>query len=401
MANLDAYIDFSVRLEKSPTASAMVLTDPDNYPVGVDITLLGYFVITQPDTITITGSFATPDIEWGGSALTVATKELRLRATGGFQQGTYTIEYHVAAPGYDETVLTKTFALSYTSPTLTVTDNFDVFTPDLSVTDVTTYTQSGMTFDSVTRAWEATIISVEGTNQDINGSTATFDLAYLGNYYDSQYDVSLTATANYTLDAPNDWVTIEDEQEFEETYYAFIPLTLIELLTLLTAYKATVDAGNCICGTGCVSNCDTLKSTYTLAVSIYTHIVERGRLGETAGLDDYVIQLQRLLSNCVTPDYTNTNEVIPPYDWGGINTDVFAFHTQMIVGSGLNDAPANDATTYVDADLIGMRVLVVLDSLVLGVGLSDRLSYTYDIATGTITWNMPLVTDQLIVIYTY
>jgi hypothetical protein len=402
LANLDAYIDFSVRLEKSPTASAMVLTDPDDYPAGVDTTLVGYFVITQPDTITITGSFASPDIEWDGSALTTATKELRLRATGGFQQGTYTIEYHVEAAGYDETVLTKTFSLSYNSPTLTVTDNFDVFTPDLSVTDDTVYTQSGFTLDGVTRAWEATIISVEGTNQDISGSSATFDLAYLGGYYDSQYDVSLTATANYTLAAPSDFVTIEDEQEFEETYYAFIPPTLIELLEMLTEYKETVDAGSCICGSGCASNCDTLIQTYSLAVSIYTHIVERGREGETEGLDAYVLQLKKLLNNCVTIAYENTDEAIPAYEWGGGGSaGVFAFETQMIVGSGVNNAPANGATTYTDTDLIGKRVLVVVDSLILGVGLADRFSYTYVMATGVITWNMPLFTGQLIVIYTY
>jgi hypothetical protein len=400
LANLDAYIDFSVRLEKSPTASAMVLTDPDNYPAGVDTTLVGYFVITQPDTITVEGNFITPDIEWNGSALTTATKELRLRATGGFQQGTYTIEYHIEAAGYDETVLTKTFTLSYNSPTLTVTDNFDVFTPDLSVTDDTVYTQSGITFDSVTRAWEATIISVEGTNQDINASTQTFTLSYLGSFYDSQYDVSLTSAANYTLSAPSDWVTIEDEQEFAETYYAFIPPTLIELLEMLTEYKAEVDAGSCICGSGCASNCDTLIQTYSLAVSIYTHIVERGREGVVEGLDEYVIQLKKLLNNCVNVAYENTNEQIPPYDWGTSNS-TFAFLKQMIVGSGVGGAPADGATTYADVLLIGQRVIVILDSLMLGTGLADRVSYTFDSATGTITWNAPLITGQLIIIYTF
>src|SRR5688572_17932910 len=135
MANLNDYIDFNVTLSKSPTSSSLILSDPDDYPAGVDVTLIGYFVITQPDTITITGSFASPDIEWDGSELTTATKALRLRATGGFQQGTYSITYHVSAPGYDETILIKTFDLSYTSPTLEVTDNLDVFIPNLSVTD--------------------------------------------------------------------------------------------------------------------------------------------------------------------------------------------------------------------------------------------------------------------------
>lgn len=402
MANLSAYIDFNVTLSKSPTSSSMILSDPDNYPVGVDVGLLGYFVITQPDNITITGSFGFPDISWNGSALTTATKQLRLRATGGFQQGTYTIVYHISAPGYDETILTKTFDLSYTTPTLELDDNFDVFTPALSVTDDTDYVQTGMDLVSVTRAWEATIISVEGTNQDINSSLQTFDLAYLGSYYDSQYDVSLTSTVTYTLDSPDDWVTIIDAIEEEVTYYAFIPPTIIELLELLTAYKATVDAANCICGTGCVDNCTILKNTYSLATSIYTHIVERGRNGQVVGLDAYVLQLQKLLSNCVTPDYENTNEAIGPYDWGdGGGGTTFTFYKQMIVGSGVNDAPAAGATTYVDAALIGKSVVVFLDSLLMGNNLSDRVSITYSNVTGTITWTTALVGQQLISIYTY
>lgn len=403
MANLNDYIDFTATLAKSPSSSSIVLSDPDNYPAGVDVTLIGYFVITQPDTITITGSFAAPDIEWTGSELSTATKALRLRATGGFQQGTYSITYHVSAPGYDETVLTKTFDLSYASPTLEVTDNFDVFLPNLSVTDDTEYAQSGMDLDSVTRSWEATIISVEGTNQDINGSAATFDLSYLGSYYDSQYDVSLTATVTYILESPDDWVTIEDEIEFEETYYAFIPPSIIELLEMLTDYKAEIDAANCICGTGCVDNCTILKNTYSLATSIYTHIVERGRAGVTEGLDAYVLQLQKLLSNCVTPAYENTNEVIPPYDWGsgGSGGTNFTFYKQMIVGSGVGGAPAVGATTYVDALLINKSVVTFLDSLLMGNNLSDRVSITYNSTTGTITWNTPLSVDQLISIYTY
>lgn len=401
MANLNAYIDFGVILQKDPTSSSLIFRDPDDYPAGVDVNLKGYFVITQPDNITITGNYLTPDIYWNGSELTEPTKELRLRSTGGFQQGTYTFTYNIVAPGYDETTLTKTFDLSYTSPTLTVTDNFDVFTPNLSLTDATDYAQPEMTLLSTDRSWEATIISVEGTNQDISATTQTFDLSYLGSYYDSRYDVSLTVTLFYEPDDPNDWITIEDTIEFEHTYYAFIPPSIIDLLELLTAYKATIDDANCICGPGCVGNCATLKETYSLAVAIYTHIVERGRAGETTGLDAYVIQLQKLLSNCVTPAYTNTNEAIPPYDWGSSSTGAFTFFKQMIVGSGVNNAPADGATTYTDALLIGKRVVVYLDSLLMGNNLSDRISITYNNGTGTITWNSPLAAPQLISLYTY
>lgn len=401
MATLSAYINFTIQLQKSSTTSAIVLTDPDNYPAGVDVNLKGYFVITQPDGITITGNYLTPDIYYSGSGLLDATKELRLRSTGGYQQGEYTFTYNIVAPGYDETTLTKTFDLSYTSPTFDVNENFDVFTPSLSVTDDTVYTQTGMSLIAVIRSWEATIISVEGTNHDISSSLQTFTLSYLGSYYDSRYDVSLTATVASQLSAPDNWVYIFDVLEFEATYYAFIPPSIIDLLELLTAYKATLDAAHCICGTACVDNCTVLKNTYALAVSIYTHIVERGRAGETIGLDAYVLQLQKLLSNCITPAYTNTNEAINPYDWGGSTGGSFAFFKQMIVGSGVNGAPADGATTYTDALLVSKSVVVYLDSLLMGNGLGDRISITYNSGTGTITWNTQIWAPQLISIYTF
>lgn len=258
-----------------------------------------------------------------------------------------------------------------------------------------------MSIDSTARSWSANILTVEGTPQTISSSTQTFDLAYLGAYYDSEYDVSLTVDLVYTLNSPNDWVQINDNYTFEDVYYAFIPPTIIELLELLTAYKTTLDAANCICGPGCVNNCTQLKNTYSLAVSIYTHIVERGRAGETEGLDAYVLQLQKLLSNCVTPEYTNTNEAIPPYDWGSTGGTTFVFYKQMVVGSGINNSPPNGANSYTDSNLIGKSVIVYLDGLLLGFGLNDRVSITYSSISGTITWNTTLYAPQLISIYTF
>lgn len=403
MANLAAYIDFSAVLSKSGSTSTLILTDPNNYPGGVDVDLLGYFVITQPDTITITGNYITPDIYWTGSALSIANKELRLTAVGGFEQGTYTITYHIVATGYDETTLTKTFDLTYTNPTITLVPDFDVFVPTLLVSDSATadYVQTGMILETLTKSWAANIITVEGTPQSITSSLDVFNLAYLGSYYDSEYDVFLTVTLIYLMDPPNDWVSINDTYTVQDIFYAFIPPTLLQLLGLLTAYKAALDAKNCICGPGCVCNCSTLISTYSLAVSIYSHIVERGRMGDTDGLSAYVLQLQKLLSNCVTPEYTNTNDAIPPYDWGSTGGTTFIFYKQMIVGSGVNNAPANGATTYTDSNLIGKSVIVYLDSLLMGFGLNDRVSITYNSTTGTITWNTSLYSPQLISIYTF
>lgn len=403
MANLSSYIYFNATLSKSGSTSTLVLSDPNSYPAGVDVDLIGYFVITQPDTITITGNYNDPDIYWTGSALQTAFKELRLTAVGGFEQGTYTFSYHVVAPGYDETVLTRTFYLTYTTPTLTVTENFNVFTPSLSVTDETVYTQTGMFIGYMSRTWAANIITVEGTPRSISSfNTQTFDLSYLGTYYDSEYHVFITVTIIYQFNAPNDWIVINDTITFQDVYYAFIPPTIIELLELLTDYKETVDNAHCICGPGCACNCTTLKNTYALAVSIYTHIVERGRTEDTEGLGAYVLQLEKLLNNCVTPGYSNTNEAIPAYDWGSaIVGNVITFYKQMIVGSGVNNAPPDGASSYTDINLISINVIVYLDSLLMGNGLSDRIAITFNSTTGTITWNTTLSSPQLISIFTY
>lgn len=72
---------------------------------------------------------------------------------------------------------------------------------------------------------------------------------------------------------------------------------------------------------------------------------------------------------------------------------------QMVVGQV--DAPASQGTTYTNSNLIGRYVVVILDGIILSTGLSDRMSYTYNINTGAIVWSTPLTTDQVIQIFTY
>lgn len=360
MADLSQYISIATILDKSQLSPQWRIIDNSVYPAGVAQTISGILTITQPDNITIANSnFATPDIFWNGSALAPANLELRLDGANSFQRGGsgYIIIYTVRAPGYTDTVLTKTFSLQYTPPPLVITNNFDIFTPDLSVEDSTAYTQPGLTFSSVVRAWSADIISVLGVTRNVTGAGQTFDLNYLGSYYDSIYNISLTVTPQWVLQGASTFVTIIDDLQSAATYYAQIPPTLAQLLASLTTLKSQVDAAICDCNTYLI-----LLNRYNLASNIYSQLILRGQSGSLAGLSTYVYQLEKIFNNNVNPTYVNTNALIPAYNWGMGSSSSVAWTNitgkpstitvEWTVGAG--GFPGPGSTTYTDARLINI-----------------------------------------------
>lgn len=176
MANLSQYIDFSIVLDKSGDTPVITLTDPNNYPAPVYLYMTGIFTITQPDGISITGSFTDPDIYFSLTGLVTASKELRLTYNDLFQKGTYTFTYTVRCTGYTDTTLTKTFSLKYDTPTVSITDLNDVFTPSLKQLDETIYTQPNFPNVTVTRAWNADVKYTGATTGNVTGTAALFDM---------------------------------------------------------------------------------------------------------------------------------------------------------------------------------------------------------------------------------
>lgn len=342
-------------MSKAGVTPKLKFVDTGYYPGGVPNILTGKVDITQPDQITRSGSFITPDVYWDSGSLFQPELELRLASNGSFQNGTYTITYTVRATGYSDTVLTKTFNLNYTPSIPVLTKAFDLFTPQLKVTDSTSYGQSGMTLTDTTRSWSASIQSVSGTNQTVTGSTVDFDLAYLGSYYDSKYVVDITVNPEYVLNSPIDWVTIVDKLLDQETYYAEIPKTIAQLRALLSTLKLSID--ECVCSGNTCTDCSANMDKYVLAESIYSHLLERGRKSDLSGLSLYVIQLEKIFNSCVTPTYTNTNAVIPVYDWGisgggssawvDITGKPSTVRIQWVVGDV--GYPGNGATSITDA----------------------------------------------------
>lgn len=324
--------------------------------MGVATTIAGILSVTQPDNITVANTnFASPDIYWNSGALVPANLELRLDNSNTFQRGGsgYYITYTVRAPGYSDTVLTKVFPLTYTPPSIVISNNFDIFTPQLTVQDDTGYTQTPLDFIAATRSWAANIITVSGTTQAISGTGQVFDLNYLGSYYDSQYNITLTVLPQWRLQGSYNFVTLIDDLVDSVTLYAQIPPTLSALQTSLAVLKTQLDAAVCDCNTYMI-----LFDRYNLASSIYSQLVARGQSGSLAGLNTYIYQLEKIFNNNVNPTYVNTDAVIPAYNWntGGTSvtwTNVTGKPSTITIEWTVGDVgfPGIGATTYTNASL--------------------------------------------------
>jgi len=277
------------------------------------------------------------------------------------------VKYVVTAPGYSTTTLIKTFTFNYTAPIQVLAPGFDNFTPKLTVTDATSYGVSGFNLVGTSQSWSAIITTVSGSVQNISGVGNTFDMAFGGSYYDASYDVTLVATVSWQLASASTSVTLIDRFSIEEVFASEIPPTLIQLLTLLTTLKSQYDAAV----NNCSTTVDTLQATYTLAESIYEHMIARGQNSMLAGLSDYVYQLQKIFNNGVTPTIPNTGTIIPPYDWGagGSTTVTWAnvqnkpFSTIMSWTVGQGGYPVAGATSATNAGFAGLNVIAFRNNL--------------------------------------
>lgn len=359
-------MNFSITLDKRQApASALHFTDTGLYSPGIALNFTGYYTVLQPDGILATnGSFASPSIFWSGGSLTSPLSELRFNTANTFQSGNYTINYYLRCPGFTDTVLTKTFYFSYTAPLVVLTPSFDLFTPQLQTVDETNYLQTGMTLGSTTRAWSALIKTVLGTPQTITSSAVEFDMNYAGGYYDSEYDVSLTANPVFTLDGMYNWVTLIDNLVQTATYFAQIPPTISALDADMEALKNELDAN--------VNNTNTYQSIladWLLATSLYSDFRRRGCDGLMQGLDTTLYQLLKIFNNNVNPTYVNTNTLIPAYNfecggssgsvaWTSITGKPATANIEWVVGAG--GFPGNGATSMTDARFANAAVAQIV-----------------------------------------
>lgn len=294
---------FSVKfdLDGVPT---LVLTDTTvTPPTG----MVGIFSITQPDGYTRDGNISSPDISVAGGSFSYP---LTLDSTGQVQRGSYTIVYTAAAPGYLSTDFTRTFEFQYLPVELTLTEEFDVFTPKLEYIDSTIYQVANYNNTSVTRAWAA----VSAPTGTITSTASTFDVKYDNKYWDAYYAITLSASTVYTHQVYS-FLTVEETITKSVSTYAETPKTLLQIITLISALKTKIDQA-----VDTVSNLEQVKEDFEYAQTLLNHIIDKLKINNLANIDRDLKDLLAVLHNYQIPTYVPTNLPILPYNWSAYNT---------------------------------------------------------------------------------
>ena len=329
-------ISFSVQFDFTGVPT-LRLTDTSTN--GLTATRVAAFTVTQPDLYTRPGNILAPDMTAGATTFSLP---LRLDSMGLPQCGSYTIIMTVRNEGYDDTDFTRTWISQYVPVTLVVADNFDVFTPNLSVRDNTTYSVSNYNSGPLTRAWSVTSTPT-GT---ITGSGVNLSLISGGNYYDANYSVSLTSSLLYTHQVYS-WFTIDESINKAYTTYAQTPPVLLDLVESISALKLKLDEAKDKC-----LEFEKLQEDFEYAQSLFVHIIDKIKVGD---LDNVYVDIKDLLivlNGYNIPPYSPTNLPIPTYDlssyfpgavWGNISGSL---SSQVDLWSVLQDLYKRDHYTH-------------------------------------------------------
>lgn len=293
---------FSVQFDLSGSPK-LVLTDTTPYTGSEAEDIVGYFELTYPDGITRTGNYTSPDVEWDGSELPAFEFSLRLDSQQNVQRGQYVLTYYADHPSYTPTSITRTFQWEYSEKTLTLTKDFNVFSPELFYRDETNYAQSN--YDITSQSWDWTAV-VGSVGSPAPGTTADFDLAISGVYYDAVYTIIFQTDLLYTHQSYS-WLTVLQRYTEEISTTADTPCSPNALISCLNELKAELDeaVNNC-------TNYATLKARYEYANALLTHLFHRLRVSDTDGAEELIEEFDEL-TNC--DGCIDRNEPILPYDF--------------------------------------------------------------------------------------
>jgi len=336
---------FNVKFDLDGTPT-LVLTDTTTSPPAG---LVGIFEIIQPDGYVRTGNINSPDIPSAGSSFSFV---LTLDASGQVQRGSYTIKYTAAAPGYLSTDFTRNFQFQYAPASLVMTNQFDVFTPKLEYIDSTAYQISNYNNTAVTRAWTA-VSTPTGT---ITGTTATLDVKFSNQYWDANYTITLTSSLVYTHQTYS-WLTVEETITKTVSTYAETPPTVSQIISLIVLLKNTLENQ-----VDTVNEFAQTRNDFEYAQTLFTHIVDRIKIGNTTGIFRDLSDLIAVLHNYQIPTYVPLNVPIAPYNltplfpgaaWGNIigtitnQTDLINYiASQINAGKYVVNVGNNIATSF-------------------------------------------------------
>lgn len=302
MANLSAYIDFSVALNFKTNSILINSVAIDPLPIGI-AALEVSATIKQPDNIT--GQL--PSIQVAGiyPLNFSGSRGLRLTVNDQPQVGKYIVTVTVKAAGYDDTVIKKEFTLDYDRAKVVISKNFDLITPLLLLKDESIYNRTGMTITNLVREW---LVNIGGVGSITPGNVQEADLAYLGDYYDASYQAILVSKIHYSV-AGYDFLTVYDEVagEFQTTANTIPPFsTFPDILQEIADLSTGVESGECNCHT-----CDTpeYKAAYILFKAIELAICGPITNGLLGNIEEFLKIYYRLKGA-----YVNTDQVIDPYD---------------------------------------------------------------------------------------
>lgn len=400
MPSLNGQISFTVKfdLTGSPTLKLQAST---TIPGGDQPNLTGYFYIKQPDLIDRTGDYITPDVSWNGSGYDEFSIPLRPASDGTYQQGNYEISFFANCSGYTPGVLTRQWNSTYIAAVETLTQLFDLYTPALSYRNDTVYTKGDFDIISEDENWSAT--SVPGSPAP--STTAEFDLAIGGSYYDSVFNIDHDKTVLYQH-STDTWFSILQSWESSITAAAYIPAAMTVLLGYLDDLKAVRDA----------NSCDGRYNTiYEAAAVLYSHIRNKVCQQVIDGLKNYFDEFYRITHNYQNPVYVNTNTVIPAYDFttgcgggsgGGGTTVVIECvigNAYTITGGSATVTGLTNGTSVINSsDFANKRVQIIRGNInIPGVDPLDGSNFfTKVFASSNITLSSPLVTGEYIKIQT-
>lgn len=351
MADLSAYIDFKVTLDKSTSPYKIIVTDSGSYAPELIPDITARFDVLQPDGIVLSTLGETPDIQYNAGILRPGSKELRPASDDSFQRGLYVITYRLTAPNFDETEKTKSFYVNFKPPKAAISPSLDVFTPALKANDITGYLISGFTLKSVDRSWRGNLHDL-GV---IEGHDEIFDLALNGEYYDASYSVTLNATVSYYLNSAP-WVTVKDKITTQASFATEVPLSLDAILTELNAYETKM-------GINCYTADSVTKNNYVLATALFQNLLLRGNTGNAkVPLTKTIDNIQRVLNNGIEPIYEVSNEVIRPYTFKGFGIELPAVEKtsvfEIFIGTGSNYRVSADRKQLTPLNSNGKPALV-------------------------------------------